>query len=174
MKPYETGPPKCRNFGMYDSAKYPGLCKPYGVEQISGNEYAELGFNSINTQQIPPTYYTYKTYNSQYDNERMVGTSSSTRNVQSSLTNQDYITNSNNEVHSNSKRQQPTTANQQQYGNQPNSQPQPPSSPNRYPMSPFQQAFTAYQLQHQQKRPFDKSNPFHTYRWDLLFNKNYL
>ena len=170
--PYETGSPKCRNFGMSDSAKYPGLCKPYEVEQNSGNEYAELGFNSINTQHIPPTFYTYKTYNSQYDSQRMLGTSSSTRNnVQSSLVNRDYSANSNNEVHSNSKRQEAKTANQQQYGNQPNSQSEP--TLNRYQMSPFQQAFTAYQLQHQQKRPFDKTNPFHTYRWDLLF-KNYL
>lgn len=169
--PYETGSPKCRNFGMSDSAKYPGLCKPYEVEQNSGNKYADLGYNSINSQQIP-TYYTYKTYNTQYDNQRMVGSSSSTRNnVQSSPPHRDYSANSNNEVHSYSSRQEVKTTNQQQYGNQPNSQSQP--TQNRYQMSPFQQAFTAHQQQNLQKRTLNKTNPFHTYRWDLLF-KNYL
>lgn len=208
-KPYETGPPKCRNFGMSDSAKYPGLCKPYEVEQNAANEYAELAFNSINAQQNPSTYFTYKTYNTNYDNERMVGTSSSTRNnVQSSFpARPSYSTNKNNEVHSYNKRFDSRTTNQQQYGNQasyqpssqlqqpqkqqqqqppppppPPSRPPPPppspptslpSQPARYQMSPFQQAFTAYQQQQQQRRPIDRTNPFHTYRWDLLF-KNYL
>lgn len=173
VKPYETGSPKCRNFGMNDSAKYPGLCKPYEIETNAINEYSEFAYNSINAQPDPsPTYFTYKTYNSEYDNERKVGTSSSTRNnVQSSLTNRDYGRNSNNEVYSYSQRQQSKATNQQQYGNQrgyqPNSQSQQPSL---YQMSPFQQAFSASQQQ-QQRRTIDKSNPFDTYRWDLLFKR---
>lgn len=169
-KPYETGPPKCRNFGMSNSSKYPGLC----------NEYAELDFNSISAQQPPSSYFTYKTYNSEYDKARMVGTSSSTRNnVQSPFGNQNYDTNANNEVHSFSNRQEAKATNQQQYGNQrayqPNSQRQPRLQPTtaRYQMSPFQQAFASYQQQQQQRRYIDKNNPFHTYRWNLLF-KNYL
>lgn len=197
---------------MSDSAKYPGLCKPYEVEQNAGHEYAELAFNSINAQQNPSTYYTYKTYNTNYDNERMVGTSSSTRNnVQSSFPARPSYSSgaSNNQLRSYNKRFDSRTANQQQYSNQasyqPNSQfkppakqqpqakpspaptqpPPPPSpppqpqpqpqaqAPGRYPASPFQQAFTAYQQQQVQRRPIDRANPFHTYRWDLLF-KNYL
>lgn len=167
---------------MADSAKYPGLCKPYEVEQNAGNEYVELGYNLINSQQNPSTFYTYKTYNSEYDDKRMVGTSSSTRNnVQSSFTNQNYNTNANNEVNSydnSNKRQEPKAENQQQYDNQrsfqPNSQSQQQQQqPNRYQTSPFQQAFTAFQQQQQQKRTIDKNNPFDTYRWNLLF-KNYL
>lgn len=65
--PYETGYPKCRTFGMSDSAKYPGLCKPYGVETSAGNDYAELNYNSINSPPSPPSYYTYKTLNGEYD-----------------------------------------------------------------------------------------------------------
>lgn len=165
---------------MSESAKYPGLCKPYEIEQDSGNEYVELALNSISAQPNPSTYYTYKTFNTDYDDKRMVGISSSTRNnVQSPFQNLNYNTNSNNEVHSFTKRQESKTANQQQYSNQqgyqPNSQSQQQQQQqsNRYQMSPFQQAFTAHQQQHQQKRPIDKANPFHTYRWDLLF-KNYL
>lgn len=166
---------------MSDSAKYPGLCKPYETERNSGNEYVELDYNSINAQQNPSTYFTYKTYNTEYDNERMVGTSSSTRNnVQSSLTNQNHNTNANNEVNSYSKIREQKTTNQQQYGNQqsyqssPNPSPQQQQQqPNRYQASAFQQAFMSHQQQQLQKRPIDKTNPFHTYRWDLLF-KNYL
>lgn len=165
---------------MSDSAKYPGLCKPYEVEQNAGNEYVELAFNSINSQQNPSSFYTYKTYNNEYDDKRKVGTSSSTKNnVQSPFTNKNYNTNANNEVNSygiSNKRQEPKAANQQQYSNQrgyqPNSQSQQQQS-NRYQTSPFQQAFTAYQQQQQQKRTIDKNNPFDTYRWNLLF-KNYL
>jgi hypothetical protein len=172
---------------MSDSAKYPGLCKPYEVEQNAGHEYAELAYNSINAQQNPAPYYTYKTYNTEYDDKRMVGTSSSTRNnVQSSFPNRNYNSNPNNEAHSYNQRYDSRSTNQQQYGNQrsyqPNSQiqqqpprPQPPPQPSRYQESPFQQAYTAHtqQQQQQQKRPIDRANPFHTYRWDLLF-KNYL
>lgn len=171
---------------MSNSSKYPGLCKPYEVEQNAANEYAELNFNSISAQQPPSSYFTYKTYNSQYDNARMVGTSSSTRNnVPSPFANRNHNAKANNEVHSYSQRREPKTTNQQQYGNQrayqPNSQsqqprpqtPPTPSTTTRYQMSPFQQAFASYQEQQQQKRPIDKNNPFHTYRWNLLF-KNYL
>ncbi|CRK86995.1 CLUMA_CG000808, isoform A [Clunio marinus] len=176
-KPYATGMPKCQNFGMSDSAKYPGLCKPF--ENVN-NEYSELAFNSINAQQNPSNYYTYKTYNSEYDGTKMVGTSSSTRNnVKAPFAPQsqrNYSTSSNNEVHS-FKRQEAKTTNQQQYGNQRSYQPNSQlrfQQLNRYQTSPFQQAFTAaIQQQQQQKRPIDRNNPFHTYRWDLLF-KNYL
>lgn len=65
--PYETGYPKCRTFGMSDSAQYPGLCKPYEIETNSGNDYPELTHNSINSQPSPHGYYTYKTLNGQYD-----------------------------------------------------------------------------------------------------------
>jgi len=194
---------------MLDSKAYPGLCKPYEVEHNAGNAYVDLAFNSINLsqqqrqkqqqqqqpqqqqqkQQPPQTpYYTYKTYNTEYDNQRMVGTSSSTRNnIQtpqfSTNRNGNYNTNVNNEAHSyNNQRQerppvvvvvqqqqqqQQKTANQQQYTNQGG------SYQSRYPTSPFQQAFDSYQQQHYQKRLIDKKNPYHTYRWDLLF-KNYL
>lgn len=179
-KPYATGLPKCRNFGMSDSAKYPGLCKPYQVQQTTANGYDELAYNSINRQPTSSSFYniqSYKTYNSEYDSERMVGTSSSTsNNVPSSFQNRNYNTNTNNEANSYNQRQEPKTANQQQYGNQrsfqPNSQLQ--QHPNRYQTSPFQQAYTAHQQQQQQKRPVNKTNPFQTYRWDLLKLKNYL
>lgn len=181
VKPYETGSPKCRNFGMSDSAKYPGLCKPYETERNAGNEYVELDYNSINTQQNPSTYFTYKT---EYDNERKVGTSSSTRNnAQTSFQNRNYNTNANNEVNSfSSEHQEQKTTNQQQYSNQQSYQQNPSlnsspeqqqQQPNRYQTSAFQQAFTSFQQQHQQKRTIDKNNPFHSYRWNLLF-KNYL
>lgn len=65
--PYETGYPKCRTFGMSDSAKYPGLCKPYGLESNAVDDYAEITYNSINSQPEPPSYYTYKTLNGEYD-----------------------------------------------------------------------------------------------------------
>lgn len=174
VKPYETGPPKCQNFGMYESAKYPGLCKPFGAEP-SPYEYA---LNSINPQPQPAPYYTYKTYNSQYDSQKKVGSSSSTsNNVQSPFTKPNYATNPNNEVHSYIGRQETQPANQQQYSNQqgyqPNSQVQKQSNPKHYPASPFQQAFTALKQQQQQKRPIDPANPFHTYQWNLLF-KPYL
>lgn len=162
---------------MSDSAKYPGLCKPYETQQAIANEYDELAYNSINRQQNPSTFYTYKTYNSQYETERTVSTSSNTRNnVQSSFQNRNYNTNTNNEGNSYSQRQEPKTANQQQYSNQrsfqPNSQLQ--QQPNRYQTSPFQQAYTAHLQQQQQKRPVNKTNPFQSYRWDLLKLKNYL
>lgn len=185
-KPYQSGRPKCQNYGMSDSAKYPGLCKPYEDYQNAGSEYVNLDFNSINAQQQPQSYFTYKTYNSEYDSEKMVGTSSRTRNnVQTSFANENYNTNSNNEAHSfdNQREKRPTgeakVANQQQYTNQAryqtSTQQQVSASSSRYQMSPFQQAFIAYQQQHHQpqKRPIDKTNPFQTYRWDLLF-KNYL
>lgn len=176
VKPYETGSPKCRNFGMSDSAKYPGLCTPYEEVQNVGGAY-ELALNSISAQQKTPTYFTYKTYNTGYDNERMVGTSSSTRNnVKSSFTNQNYNANSNNEVHSYVKNSESKAANQQQYSNQHVQQPsptpphQPPQSPAK---TPFQQAFNVFNTQNQQRRTIDSKNPFHTYQWNLLF-KNYL
>lgn len=176
-KPYATGSPKCRDFGMADSAKYPGLCKPYEAEQSTGNEYEELVYNSINRRQNPSTFYTYKSYNSEYESEKTLGPSSSrVNNAQTSFQNRNFNTNANNEANSYNLRQEPKAANQQQYGNQrsfqPNSQLQ--QNPNRYQTSPFQQAYTAHQQQQQQKRPVNKTNPFHTYRWDLLKLKNYL
>lgn len=162
---------------MSDSAKYPGLCTPYEeVQQNAGGAY-ELALNSISAQQKAPTYFTYKTYNTGYDNERMVGTSSSTRNnVQSTFTNQNYNANSNNEVHSFSKHSESKAANQQQYSNQHVHQPS-PTPPRQPPQSqaktPFQQAFNVFNTQNQQRRAIDSKNPFHTYQWNLLF-KNYL
>lgn len=85
--PYETGYPKCRTFGMNDSQKYPGLCKPYEVEKNAGNDYAELAFNSIISQPSPPSYYTYKTLNGEYDGKvdrSVVGLISNNDNVQPS------------------------------------------------------------------------------------------
>lgn len=160
---------------MSESANYPGLCKPYEVEQNVGQEYGQVGSNSISAPQNPSTYYTYKTYNSEYDNQRMVGTSSATRNnVQSRFANPNYNSNANNEVHSYPKRQEAkSTTNQQQYSNQ-RSPPSPVQQPNRYPMSPFQQAYAAYQQQNQKRRPVDKTSPYQTYRWNELFNKNNL
>jgi hypothetical protein len=84
--PYETGYPKCRTFGMNDSQKYPGLCKPYEIEKNVGNDYAELSYNSIISQPSPPSYYTYKTLNGEYDGkvDRSIGLISNNDNVQPS------------------------------------------------------------------------------------------
>lgn len=117
--PYETGYPKCRTFGMSDSAKYPGLCKPYEVEKNAGNDYAELSFNSIISQPSPPSYYTYKTLNGEYDGkvDKSVGLISNNDNVQPSAPRiQIYNTNPSNNLaaYSYNKRQGAIAASQNQ------------------------------------------------------------
>lgn len=197
-KPYSIGYPKCRNFGMSDSSKYPGLCKQYDNENTPtrGNEYADLEFNSINARrENSASHYTYKTYNSEYDNKRMIGSRSSTSNnvpttyYTQNRQQQNYggnnannNNNGNNEVHSFVKRLSPleqNTANRQQQQHQ---QQQRPSysrqivtavAPASHETTPFLQEFHRQHQQHYEKRPVDKTNPFQTYRWDQLF-KNYV
>lgn len=175
VKPYATGPPKCQNFGMSDSAKYPGLCKPYEAGQ---SFYAA---NSINAQQSPSTYYTYKTYNSEYEKQqRKFGTSSNTRNnVQSHLASPNYKTNTNNEAYSFGHRQETKATTQQQYSNQrntqPNSQIQKQQQTNRYQTTSFQQSILNYQRQYQQQQQqvTNKTISPQPHRWDQSL-KNHL
>lgn len=193
-KPYQTGMPKCRNFGMSDSAKYPGLCKQYEDNQVeqNGDEYAaDLEFNSINGREgnAAASHITYKTYNGEYDSKRG-------NNNGISYVNRNYNRISNNELHSYVKRHQqsPEYQQQQQYASngatkfqqqqkfvqtQPQQQQQTyrqqqqqQQAPNYQQMTPFLRAFHQQQQQHTQKRPIDRANPFQTYRWDQLFKNH--
>lgn len=181
-KPYQIGLPKCRNFGMSDSAKYPGLCKQQYNNDVV-NEYVDLEFNSINAQRRNSApQYTYKTYNSEYDNKRMLGSSSSTSNVVPFYGNQQHqrtqqnnynknIKIANNELHSFVKRQQQSPYHQQQYGR--NQATAPPTivaeRQQSHQTTPFLQAYHQYLQQNTERRPIDKNNPYQTYRWNQLF-----
>lgn len=189
---------------MSDSAKYPGLCKQQYNDNVNvnaGSEYVDLEFNSINTQRKnSASHFTYKTYNSEYDNKRMLGSSSSTSNTVPFYVNQHQRTPSynsinnnnikigNNELHSFVKRQQQSPYHQQQYDNNQASSSSFPSSvataaalgnhqqtniQQQSQLTPFLQAYNQYLQQSTERRPIDRNNPFQTYRWDQLF-KNYV
>lgn len=186
---------------MSDSSKYPGLCKHHNGEEVVVNpakEYVTLELNSINTQRKnSAAHYTYKTYNTEYDNKRMLGSSSSTSNsvpfhVNQHQRTQNYnninnnIKIANNELHSFVKRQQQSSYHhQQQYDSNQASTSFPSSvsvvvgqrqsnfQQQNQQTTPFLQAYHQHITQNMEKRPIDKSNPFQTYRWDQLF-KNYV
>ncbi|XP_070503634.1 salivary antigen-5 isoform X1 [Chironomus tepperi] len=200
-KPYQIGYPKCRNYGMSDSSKYPGLCKHQNGEEVvvnTGNEYVTLELNSINTQRKnSAAHYTYKTYNTEYDNKKMLGSSSSTSNSVPFYVNQHQRTQNynsinnnikiaNNELHSFVKRQQHSSYHhQQQYDSNQASSSFPSSvsvvvgqrqsnfQQQNQQTTPFLQAYQQHIQQNMEKRPIDNNNPFQTYRWDQLF-KNYV
>lgn len=167
--------PKCRNFGMSDSAKYPGLCKQYDENDVehnvAGSEYVDLEFNSINGREgnAGGHHFTYKTYNGEFESNKRrnnaivvpVPSPSSTTYVN----HRNYNAISNNELHSFVKRND--FGRQQQYG--PNRQ---QVQPNYQQMTPFLQAFHQHQQQHTQKRLIDRTNPYQTYRWDQLFSNS--
>lgn len=169
---------------MNPSQKYPGLCKTepdYGSNN-DNNEF-ELE-NNISPPDVP--YFTYKSYNSQFDTQKKVGTSTSTRNdVQATINNKiqgissnfnnlsnlfkpysvgNYITNKNTNLATSPK--------------------PPPTQKFSFIQQPFQRPLSAFQKLQQTdffNQPHMKSSikfpiitgpvdPFKTYRWDLLFN----
>lgn len=198
-KPYQIGLPKCRNFGMSDSAKYPGLCKQHYIKDDVGKKSESSEFNSINAQRKnPASHYTYKTYNSEYDNKRIVSSSSSTSNsvpfytnqhprLQQPPTNYNNVRIANNELHSFVKRQQQSPYQQQQQQQQQQRQYdsnqartivvteklQSNVQQQQQQLTPFLQAYHQHIQQSTERRSVDKNNPFQTYRWDQLF-KNYV
>lgn len=177
---------------MFDSAKYPGLCKQYDENQVVDNEYADLEFNSINDREgdasrISAQHFTYKTYNGEYENKRR---NNANNGLGPYVNRANYNRISNNEVHSFVKRHQQSQVSrqqqqQQQYTtngassfpqmqqlNQQQQQQQPNYQLNPQQMTPFLQAIQQQQQQHTQKRPVDRTNPFQTYRWNELFKNH--
>lgn len=179
--------PKCRNFGMSDSPRYPGLCKQYEDNEVehnlAGSEYVDLEFNSINGREgsagVVPSHFTYKTYNGEFESNKRKNNAiivpSPTSLSPTYVNHRNYNRISNNEVHSYSKRQQQSSQysrTQQQYVPNRQQVQQQPNYQQNQQMTPFLQAFHQAHQQHAQKRPIDKSNPFQTYRWDQLFKNN--
>lgn len=183
-KPYKTGMPKCRNFKMTDSPKYPGLCKQFDENEVehnvAGNEYVDLEFNSINGRDgNTGGHYTYKTFNGELESSKRrnnviivpVPSPSPTKHV----SNRNYHSIVNNEEHSFVKCQKHShsfseLSRAQQYAT--NGQQTQPNYQKNQQMTPFLQAFHLQHQQHAQKRLIDRTNPFQTYRWDQLFRNN--
>lgn len=176
---------------MFDSAKYPGLCKQYDENQVVDNEYADLEFNSINDREgdasrISAQHFTYKTYNGEYENKRR---NNANNGLGPYVNRANYNRISNNEVHSFVKRHQQSQVSRQQQQQQQyttngassfpqmqqlnqQQQQQPNYQLNPQQMTPFLQAIQQQQQQHTQKRPVDRTNPFQTYRWNELFKNH--
>lgn len=169
--------PKCRNFGMSDSERYPGLCKQCEENDVErnviGSEYVDLKFNSINSHESNAgEHFTYKTYNGEFESNKRRNNAIVVPSSTSYVNHHNYNAISNNEVHSYVKRHQQSSefGRRQQYAA--NRQQVQSNYQQNQQMTPFLQAFHQHQQQHTQKRPIDRTNPFQTYRWDQLFRNN--